>query len=97
MLDKLKLAVVAYSTSIALIVLLIGVATFMIITVANCCELFRTVCALVGLFAGVDSYMHQKITPLIEMFAAVTAFELLDALPIMLWFNKRAVLSSTLH
>jgi hypothetical protein len=53
--------------------------------------------ALVGLLAGVDSHMHQKITPLIELLAAVTAFELLDALPIMLWLNQRAALSSTLH
>jgi len=45
----------------------------------------------------VDSHMHQKITPLIELLAAVTAFELLDALPIMLWLNQRAALSSTLH
>lgn len=97
MLDKLVLAVVAYSTSIALVGLLIRVAAFMIIAVANCREPLRTVFALVGLLAGVDSHMHQKITPLIELFAAVTAFELLDALPIMLWLNQRAALSSTLH
>lgn len=97
MLDKLVLAVVANSTSIALVGLLIRVAAFMIIAVANCREPLRTVFALVGLFAGVDSNMHQKITPLIELLAAVTAFELLDALPIMLWFNQRAALSSTLH
>lgn len=38
MLDKLVLAVVAYSTSIALVGLLIRVAAFMIIAVANCRE-----------------------------------------------------------
>jgi len=96
-LNKLVLAVVAYTTSIALVWLLICVTTFMIITVSDRRESLRTVFALIGLLPGVDANMYQKVTSLIELLIAVTALELLNALPIVLRFNQRSALSSALH
>jgi uncharacterized membrane protein len=69
----------------------------MIITVSYRRESLRTVFALIGLLPGVDANMHQKVTSLIELLIAVTALELLNALPIVLRFNQRSALSSALH
>lgn len=57
-LDKLILSIVAYTTSVTVVWLLISVAAFVIISISNCSEALDTVLTLIRFFTSVDSDMH---------------------------------------
>ena len=75
MFDELVLAVVLDITIRALVRLLVDVSTSMIIAVANGCERFGAVTALVRLLACVNSHVHQQVAALVEGLVAPHAAE----------------------
>lgn len=73
MFDELILAVVAHAARVAPVGLLVGVASLVVIAIANRGESLAAVLALVGLFARVDPHVHQKVPALVELLVAVGA------------------------
>ena len=58
-LHELILAVVSYTTCITHVGFLVCVPAFVVITISDGCESFRTMFALIGLFSCVNAHVHK--------------------------------------
>lgn len=96
MLYELVLPIVPHTTRITPVRLLVGVSSLVVISVPNCRESLGAVLALVWLFPSVDSHMHQKVAPLVELFVAVGTLVVWHTVRICLWLQAGFALAASL-
>ena len=76
MLYKLVLAIVSNSASVTHIGLLIGVSSFMVVSISNRREPFSAMFALVGLFTSMNTHVHKQVPSLVELFLTIATLEI---------------------
>ena len=84
MFNQLVLPIVANTACITPVGLLVSVSSLMIIAITDRCESLCAVLALIRLLPSVDSDVHQKVPPLVELFIAVAA--------LVVWYTLRILL-----
>ena len=99
MLDQLVLAIVLYPAIIALVRLVVGVSSDVIVSVPDGCETLVAVTAWVGFFTRVHPHMNYEVTTLIKSLITKRADVSLSLAPKRLCFpgNYLAWFSITFH